>query len=166
MANTLICPLCRSLLQANGSVDFKAPALSHPVCPVCGYPEDIPSGFPVPYRWDSLTVLTYQKPIKTYEQLVKEKPTIAVTTMQLADSKNNQPIYPDKPIQYGLDQTANVFGDVTKQLTSGISNIVGQTVGGGIQGVVQGASQGFAQGAGLPLIIVGVLVLVLILGRK
>lgn len=163
MANTLICPLCRSLLQLHGHIDFNAPELSHPVCPACGYPEDIPSGFPVPMKWDSVSILQYNKPIKTYAELVALQPGVADTTRKLATGDNAKSIYSGWDAGAGLSNSLEYF---FKSVTS----VAGQGVGGAVKGTIEGTVGGLSTGLtgnsfALPLAIFAVIFIILLMRK-
>lgn len=152
----ITCPVCRSILTPVGKADINAPSISRPECPICGYPEYIPSvqnpGFVnIPYRWETLEVVKANpKPTVLYEDVKAFNPVFAKNTDPASVTKENQEnresIYKDFSVPEAL-------GESVKAVSKGI----GQTVGNVIGGVAEGTTSGLFKGLGttsLPILII------------
>lgn len=159
------CPLCRSTLRPVGVIDFNAPSISRPICPVCKYPNYVPSVpegsfIPVPYRWDSLQVIKANpNPSVVYEDVVKDKPIFGIQTNPQTASKENEEnklsVYKDFSVAYGLETSARVITEKT-----------GQALGATIKGAVEGVTKGVTSGLGVWSVIAIAVALFLFLRKK
>ncbi|MFH0772544.1 MAG: hypothetical protein V1933_08000 [Candidatus Omnitrophota bacterium] len=77
MTRQIICPNCRSKLEAVGYADVLAPKISVVPCPVCNTPQWLDSGWIPPVRWGRLNVITEYTPTKLWEDIKKDNPTLA-----------------------------------------------------------------------------------------
>jgi hypothetical protein len=94
MKTRIICPNCRSELEASGNLEVSAPSISILNCPVCGFPNWIPGGYPVPTRWAGLEVIKRNEPVTLFEDLKKESPELAKQFEQ-APEEAGKGIYKD-----------------------------------------------------------------------
>lgn len=152
MANNIQCPVCQSILRPNGNVDFNAPALSVIICPVCGFPEWIPSGYPIPNKWTSLSVVNVGNANIKWSDFKAANPTTAANLEQTPqEALPGSGIYKDFSI------------------TKPIGELIGNISGGAGQVAVSGIS-GFFSGllkssGGIMLIVAGIIFLILFLKK-
>jgi len=115
----VICPVCRSELEAVGNVDLKAPQISVVKCPVCGAPINIPSGFPVPYKWTSFKIIKAYKPVIAWEDIKKSNPQ-AAAAIEKPTQENQQSIYKNTSIVGALQESGNA---IVGGIKSGLNTI-------------------------------------------
>lgn len=154
----IICSLCRSTLEPIGHIDFNAPKISTPICPVCQYPNWINSGYPIPHIWDSLRVIKRVEPKVVFRDVVN----------RLADKgidfeKNVALKEEDKKSIYEDFNVAKALGTSAEYVSKSISSAVGQVAGGTVKGTLTGLASGFFNGGGA---IIFVLIIIYLLTRK
>ncbi len=156
--NNIICPFCRSTLKPIGNVDFNAPSISVINCPVCGYPNWIPSGYPIPYRYTALGIVNAVAPTKTWAEFKAEKPEIAAN-MEKTPTEASQSIYKDFSVTGALETSANAVGKTLGDIAGGVGEGVGKAVGGLFTGLTKNTG-------GIVLIGIAVLILIYLLKQQ
>jgi hypothetical protein len=105
----IICPVCRSTLQPSGHIDIGAASLQSLLCPVCGTPNFLSAGAPLPMTWDSLKIITRIEPVQTWKDVQASAPTFAQNIASLP-SKETQSVYKDFSITQPLNNVLKEIG--------------------------------------------------------
>lgn len=132
---SIICPVCRSVLEPQGHIDFSASALQRVPCPVCTYPvsmasvltPDNPLDLLTPNKWDGFKIITAYKPVVRWEQVEAQAPALGTN----ASGAQPEPVLPQsapEAIGYGLGKTASSIGQIAGQ-------VAGQTASGFFTGL-------------------------------
>lgn len=104
------CPYCRSLYTLDGSLNFSAPKIQIINCPVCKYPQNIATDFPLPVSWGNPKVVERNEPLMPWNEF---------KLTNVAAQNLSKPLSPEltEPL-YNLQAP-----DWLKNIASGISGI-------------------------------------------